>query len=1200
MSGSLKIIKRIASLSLWGLLMVGGLSTSFAAPIQNSATGSLRGIFLNLTNSTVNLNRVSGSAATSAVSEISPQTTGVSSVANVFIYDVLPTINGVDSGVDQIQVVIPSGFNNFSLSSVTVGGFLQPLSCPNPAAGESCGTFSGQILTVNLGTKVTTSLTNIQLTLMGDSPGVPGSGNFSAMLNDTTTVGSPVMAVPGNADADSSDANSITVQALGEGVTSAVAEVSPNTAVLNSTGNIFSFDILPIIQTGNTGIDQLIVTVPGAISNLGGTNVSVGGVGQTLNCPTPGPGQYCATISGQVITIGLGTKVTSSLVSIQVNFSGDISSTPGSGNFSGTVNDSQNALFPPQVLTVGNADGDAVDQNSLTIYFTQGVILDLKKVANKKQAVVGDVVTYWVELKNPTSNDVTQVQLEDQIPPNFTYRNGSTLINGAIANDPTGNKTLVFNLGTLPAFIDGNGNGIVESGEPGYVSLSYQLIVNSGATPKAYFNRAIAKDVCGSCPISNQGEAKVTVTLDPIFDLGTIIGKVFEDKDQNGWQDRGELGIGGAMIALDNGTYALTDEHGRYHFPAVLPGQRLLKINLQTLPAGSIATTRATQVVTVTPGLLAKANFGVSSGKTESEFIGKPGERGFLIKESEREQVPEVLGNLNPLTILVNGQEISLPKGDVQMGAKNLEEEVNLKGSNLEQPVEFKVEVDRTHGVDSWRLMIMDRLGQVIRTLEAKGQPSKVVRWDGRTDQGELIQGGDIYQYQMIFEFSDGSRLTSARRMFGVNKTSAIAINLTGGAFRFNSHELSPEAKNILKKLAMKIRNHPNEKIYVEGHADSEGSEEYNLELSQKRAEAALEYLINEEKISKDRFVVRGFGESKPIAFNETEAGRELNRRVEIKGQVYEVEKHKLFDQFRAEPVVRINQSQVPVDSQGRFFKGIPEGGEEDQVEIEVVNSQGRSIQTTVSLPKLEILAPTGEVFVPYPPNRNLDLVQPVPMVPTGDSPQPDLVYQFVGRTDPNNAVELNGKPLNVNPQGFFSVNLNLKVGINRFGLLILNPKGLSRISNLTVNLMERDAEGNPILVIDPIPNLSVQLPPKGVPLKSKRLTLNGKTDPGNIIHVNDQEVEVRTNGGFSTTLTLPEGKSLIQVRVTDPEGHVGMIEREVDLSKTRLFFLAFVDGEFGQMRTKGNLNEAGVESDREFYQEGRLAYYLKGVIAGK
>src|SRR5207247_3696602 len=139
-------------------------------------------------------------------------------------------------------------------------------------------------------------------------------------------------------------------------------------------------------------------------------------------------------------------------------------------------------------------------------------------------------------------------------------------LNGAPAADPTGNRTLTFDLGTVPALADSNGNGRADPGEPGYMALSYQLVIGSGATPGEYTNTAVARDVCALCVISNRAEAAVSVVMDRLFDLGTIIGKVFEDKDRDGRQGPDERGVSGVMVALDDGTYGLTHEYVRYHF----------------------------------------------------------------------------------------------------------------------------------------------------------------------------------------------------------------------------------------------------------------------------------------------------------------------------------------------------------------------------------------------------------------------------------------------------------------------------------------------------------------------------------------------------------------------------------------------------------------------------------------------------------
>ena len=100
---------------------------------------------------------------------------------------------------------------------------------------------------------------------------------------------------------------------------------------------------------------------------------------------------------------------------------------------------------------------------------------------------------------------------------------------------------------------DTNGNGVADPGESGYGVLTYSMVVGAGARPGNYSNLALAVDVCDVCAVSAPVTAELEIGTDPIFDLGTIIGKVFQDLDGDGWQDSGETGIGGAMVALDNG-----------------------------------------------------------------------------------------------------------------------------------------------------------------------------------------------------------------------------------------------------------------------------------------------------------------------------------------------------------------------------------------------------------------------------------------------------------------------------------------------------------------------------------------------------------------------------------------------------------------------------------------------------------------------
>ena len=244
---------------------------------------------------------------------------------------------------------------------------------------------------------------------------------------------------------------------------------------------------------------------------------------------------------------------------------------------------------------------DVIDSVTLTmqptVYFSQGELLDIRITADKNEAVVGDVVKYIVEIRNTTANDVLAVNIINDLPPNFKYMAGSTRLNGGVYADPPGNRQLDFDLGTIPGFVDSNSaggiTGVADPGEAGYVRLTYQLVLGSGVGPGNYVNTVRATDVCNVCFVSNPGTFNVEVILVPLFDLGTIIGKVFHDKNENGRQDEDEPGVAGAMVALDSGVYALTDEHGRYHFPAVKPGQRAIKINLQSITGYAAATGNA-------------------------------------------------------------------------------------------------------------------------------------------------------------------------------------------------------------------------------------------------------------------------------------------------------------------------------------------------------------------------------------------------------------------------------------------------------------------------------------------------------------------------------------------------------------------------------------------------------------------------------
>ena len=84
-----------------------------------------------------------------------------------------------------------------------------------------------------------------------------------------------------------------------------------------------------------------------------------------------------------------------------------------------------------------------------------------------------------------------------------------------------------------------------------------------------------------------------------------------------------------------------------------------------------------------------------------------------------------------------------------------------------------------------------------------------------------------------------------------------------------------------MEQLLKLMNENTTVKIELSSYTDNKGSDEYNLKLSQERAQSVVDYLID-RGISKERLVAKGYGESEPISENDTEIGRQLNRRTEF------------------------------------------------------------------------------------------------------------------------------------------------------------------------------------------------------------------------------------------------------------------------------------------------------------------------------
>lgn len=103
----------------------------------------------------------------------------------------------------------------------------------------------------------------------------------------------------------------------------------------------------------------------------------------------------------------------------------------------------------------------------------------------------------------------------------------------------------------------------------------------------------------------------------------------------------------------------------------------------------------------------------------------------------------------------------------------------------------------------------------------------------------------------------------------------------SGILFDVNKSDIQPAAAQNLTNLAAILQKYPDTDILVEGHTDSSGSAEYNMQLSINRAQSVANYLTG-QAVDATRFTIMGYGEDQPVADNETEMGKQANRRVEL------------------------------------------------------------------------------------------------------------------------------------------------------------------------------------------------------------------------------------------------------------------------------------------------------------------------------
>jgi uncharacterized repeat protein (TIGR01451 family) len=258
------------------------------------------------------------------------------------------------------------------------------------------------------------------------------------------------------------------------------------------------------------------------------------------------------------------------------------------------------------LLSNGDIPGESqVFNNSIPIDPVLDGAVAISKTSSAVTVTRGTLVPYTITVTNVFGVPLYDLSIVDRFPAGFKYVTDSARLADGTPTEPAINgRELVWDN--------------IELQTDQKVTIQLLLVVSSGVSEGDYTNRAMVLNNATGGTVSGEATATVAVVPDPDFDCTDVIGKVFDDGNQNGRQDDGEKGLYGIRVVSARGLIATTDEHGRFHITcAMVPDDDrgsnfILKLDERSLPSGYRLTTENPRVQRATRGKMIRFNFGAT------------------------------------------------------------------------------------------------------------------------------------------------------------------------------------------------------------------------------------------------------------------------------------------------------------------------------------------------------------------------------------------------------------------------------------------------------------------------------------------------------------------------------------------------------------------------------------------------------------
>jgi uncharacterized repeat protein (TIGR01451 family) len=439
----------------------------------------------------------------------------------------------------------------------------------------------------------------------------------------------------------------LTSQLTGDTETFIAVETGPNTGLFRIQPNVPTANAATRVVAAGNGVLEVLRndTVSASITSCGGITVTAttallidpSGVvyDSRTNQPVAGatvrlidvtgagnggnPGGPAAVLQGDGVSPAPNTVVTGAdgsyafplvapstyrlLVTPPAGYT-FVSTTPPGQQPAGRFVDGQGSYGG--TFTVGGAGGSSgAIRLDIPVDPSASGSLFIQKTANKATAEIGDFIDYSIRFNNTGAVALPGTVVSDRLPAGFAYVRGSARFNNAPLADPAGGAgpRLQFTVGS-----------VATGSQP---VLSYRVRVGAGSLGGNGTNTA---EAASGAVRSNSSSVRVQVAGGVFSSKAYLIGKVFADCRRDGVQDAGDPGVPGVRIFLENGTYAVTDEEGKYSFYGLEPRTHVAKVDNTTLPAGASlqvlgnrnAFDAGSRFVDLTNGELGKADFAVA------------------------------------------------------------------------------------------------------------------------------------------------------------------------------------------------------------------------------------------------------------------------------------------------------------------------------------------------------------------------------------------------------------------------------------------------------------------------------------------------------------------------------------------------------------------------------------------------------------